>query len=168
MTDEENKQGILEVKKKDKVMRNWKIPVFVSFLYFGSDPRILANPLMEYKLEMDLDEIDDTTCIIWSYRMVKERKANQKITNELKKLYGGCCQICNKSFEDKYGNHVIEGHHIEYFSKSQNNDMNNTMLLCPNHNRIVHKLDPKFNRNTLSFVYKNGFVETLQLNKHLK
>ncbi|WP_186445913.1 HNH endonuclease [Paenibacillus cremeus] len=54
------------------------------------------------------------------------------------------CQICGFSGKEEYGESVIEAHHIEEFSLTQNNKPDNILILCPNHHRLVHKANGKF------------------------
>ncbi len=56
---------------------------------------------------------------------------------------------------------------IEYFSKSQNNDRNNILIVCPNCHAIIHRNNPNFNKATNTFEFKNGIQLTLKHNKHL-
>jgi len=49
-----------------------------------------------------------------------------------------------------------------------NNDANNQIILCPNHHSIIHAAEPEFRRDSLSFMYPNGFVEGLAINLHLR
>lgn len=53
------------------------------------------------------------------------------------------------------------------FVKSLNNDMDNQLIVCPNHHSIIHDVDPVFDRRRLIYIYKNGLEEKLVLNKHL-
>lgn len=51
--------------------------------------------------------------------------------------------------------------------KSLNNNMNNIMIVCPNHHSIIHDVNPCFDKKGGIFIYKNGYKEGLQLNYHL-
>ena len=90
---------------------------------------------------------------------------NRNIIDSLKLLYEGKCQICNKAPSDLAD--ISEAHHIEYFSISQNNDANNIVILCPNYHRLIHRLNPKFDYETLSFIFPNGVAEIVALDFHL-
>ena len=117
--------------------------------------------------QFNYDVKDDTATVMEKARVVKIRKLNKKIGDNLKLLYGYCCQICGQVVEEEYGSHVVESHHIDYFTKSLNNDASNQMILCPNHHSIIHSTNPTFHRKRLTYVYRNGFEERLILNKHL-
>ena len=62
---------------------------------------------------------------------------------------------------------MIHAHHIDYFSRSMNNDASNIMIVCPNHHSIIHDRNPEFNTKEKTYRYPNGYVEGLMLNKHL-
>ena len=57
----------------------------------------------------------------------KVRKMNRAIGDGLKQLYGYRCQICGAFIGEKYGSSLIHAHHIEYFTKSMNNDASNVL-----------------------------------------
>ena len=50
---------------------------------------------------------------------------------------------------------------------SMNNDTDNIIILSPSFHRIIHKAKPVFDYENLSFVFPNGVVEKVKLNKHL-
>lgn len=114
------------------------------------------------------DEIDESAGISISESLRKIRKLNRSIGDNLKLLYGYRCQICGKLIGEPYGTDVAESHHIDYYVRSMNNDANNQIILCPNHHSIIHAAEPEFRRDSLSFMYPNGFVEGLAINLHLR
>ena len=72
-------------------------------------------------------------------------------------------------------------HHINYFTRSQNNDSTNINIISPcsssarllpsgrkNYLRIIHKNNPRFNRKKFQFEFENGEVLRLKLYEHLK
>ncbi|MDO4479343.1 MAG: HNH endonuclease signature motif containing protein [Lachnospiraceae bacterium] len=117
--------------------------------------------------QFNFDTTDDTAGLREKEQIVKIRKLNKKIGDNLKRLYGYKCQICGKLVGEEYGSHVVEAHHIDYFVRSLNNDANNQLIVCPNHHSIIHDVDPVFDRKHLLYRYDNGFEEKLLLNKHL-
>lgn len=98
----------------------------------------------------------------------KRRSLDNQIINNLKKLYHGCCQICGENPFSDFDINICEAHHIEYFSKSQNNDASNIIIICPNHHRLIHKLNPTFNPDRLSFDLDGTEILPIVLNLHLK
>lgn len=110
---------------------------------------------------------DNTASILLDDRIIKVRKLNRAIGENLKLLYDYRCQICGNSIGGEYGASVVESHHIDYFVKSMNNDSNNQLIICPNHHRVIHEVEPNFDRKRKLYVYKNGVVEGLTLNYHI-
>ena len=122
--------------------------------------------IMEANFNYDVK--DSHAALLESERIVKIRKLNKKIGDNLKLLYDYRCQICGRFIGENYGSHIIEAHHIDYFVNSLNNDANNQLIVCPNHHSIIHDVNPIFDRRRLMYIYPNGFKEGLALNYHLK
>jgi hypothetical protein len=61
-----------------------------------------------------------------------------------------------------------KAHHIDYFTRSQNNDSTNIIIISPNFHRIIHKNNPRFNRRKFQIEFDNGEVLRLKLYEHLK
>lgn len=129
----------------------------------------LIKEMDEQQAERFIDSpiIDEHADLITKYRTTNIRKLNRKIGENLKLLYDYRCQICGKDIGQKYGTHVVQCHHIDYFSRSLNNDSTNLLVVCPNHHTIIHSLNPKFFASKHLFLYPNGLHEILQLNYHL-
>jgi predicted restriction endonuclease len=85
----------------------------------------------------------------------------------LKNLYQGKCQLCGTTALPAINADICEIHHIDYFSSSHNNDATNLIVLCPNHHRIIHKLNPVFNLKEKEFVFENGKRIKIVLDYHL-
>ena len=117
--------------------------------------------------EFDYEIRDEKSGMKYQLQMVKVRKLNRKIGENLKLLYGYRCQICGSVIGEEYGTHIAEAHHIEYFVNSLNNDANNQMIVCPNHHSIIHDANPIFDRKRMLYLFNNGVEERLVLNKHL-
>jgi len=120
--------------------------------------------------ELELEQIlqtKDNSSIIQKLKTVNIRKLDKTIGDNLKLIYGYKCQICGLYIGEMYEAKVIHIHHIEYFSKSLNNNADNIMVICPNHHGIIHATNPVFNRNEKVFKYQNGYIEGLKLNLHL-
>ena len=110
---------------------------------------------------------DPQATLIEKFGLKKYRKLNHKIIERLKKNYNYRCQICGRNFGEFYGVNLAECHHIEFFSESLNNDAKNLLIVCPNHHRIIHAVEPTFDRERKLYLYPNGREEILQLNEHL-
>ena len=117
--------------------------------------------------EIDCEEKDEGAGIQLNQRLVKIRKLNRLIGENLKLLYGYRCQICGKLIGEEFGSHIVEAHHIDYFVNSLNNDAKNQMIVCPNHHSIIHDANPVFDWGRHLYVYANGIEQKLILNKHL-
>ena len=111
--------------------------------------------------------VDETSNLLLDERVVKIRKLNRAINENLKLLYEYRCQICGEVIGSRYDVHIVEAHHIDYYVKSMNNDSNNQLIVCPNHHRIIHNANPVFDRGKKIYVYSNGLVEGLALNYHI-
>ena len=64
--------------------------------------------------------------------------------------------MCGQNLGEQYGREIVQAHHIEYFSKSQNNNSTNIVILCPNCHALIHKCNPIYERATFSFRFDNG------------
>lgn len=126
----------------------------------GMRERTVENEI-EYEME------DKSSGIEKKLQIVKIRKLNRKIGENLKLLYGYRCQICGQVIGEKYGSHIAEAHHIDYFVNSLNNDANNQMIVCPNHHSVIHDANPVFDWRRMVYRFGNGVEERISLNKHL-
>lgn len=117
--------------------------------------------------EQIFDAEDPNADIQLTTKLCKVRKMNRAIGNELKRLYGYRCQICGQYIGEKYGSCLIHAHHIDYFTRSLNNDASNILIVCPNHHGIIHDKNPVFDFKERIFHYPNGYHEGLVLNKHI-
>lgn len=124
-----------------------------------------SERLLEANFNYDIEDKDAK--ILENQRIIKIRKLNKKIGDNLKLLYGYRCQICGQFIGEDYGAHAVEAHHIDYFVKSLNNDANNQLIVCPNHHSIIHEVNPVFDRKKLIYIYPNGMQEGLMINQHL-
>lgn len=130
-----------------------------------------ASELRKYD-ELITEEIleakDVSAAIQIKTKACKVRKMNRAIGEELKRLYNYSCQICGCRIGERYGSNLIHAHHIEYFTKSMNNDASNILIVCPNHHGIIHDRNPLFDLKTKTYHYPNGYVEGLALNRHIQ
>ena len=113
------------------------------------------------------DVLDENASIFEDKRIMKIRKLNRSIGDNLKLLYEYRCQICGEAIGKNYGSKVVESHHIDYFVESLNNDSDNQLIVCPNHHSIIHDVNPVFDRKKLTYLYPNGLQEGLKINMHL-
>ncbi len=99
--------------------------------------------------------------------LLKIRRLDRTIGEQLKVLYDYRCQICGEDFGKPYAAHAVEAHHIDPFTRSLNNNGDNQVIICPNHHHVIHQVEPVFHREKRAFFFPNGYVETLRLNQHL-
>lgn len=111
---------------------------------------------------------DKSASIEEKQRLVKYRKIDRSIILALKKFYNYRDEISGEKIGDEYGDSVVEAHHIDYFTSSQNNDSMNIIIVSPNYHRIIHKNNPVFNRKKFQFEFENGEILRLKLYEHLK
>lgn len=129
--------------------------------------QIGSSPEEEIEFSINYKDIDESARIDEMLVNTKIRRLDRAIGESLKELYDYRCQICGENFSLKYGCNIAEAHHIEYFTKSLNNDAENIIILCPNHHSVVHRVNPVFNSEKLMFEYGNGFREKIRLNLHI-
>ena len=141
----------------------------------SSDYQQLAHTLSvipEEVYEQSDDEqffmADKTASIEEKQRLVKYRRIDRSIILTLKRFYDYRDEISGEKIGDEYGDSVVEAHHIDYFTRSQNNDSTNIIIISPNYHRIIHKNNPHFNRKKFQFEFENGEVLRLKLYEHLK
>jgi 5-methylcytosine-specific restriction endonuclease McrA len=128
---------------------------------------ISGRPERIMETEFNFDVTDDMTGLKEKEQIVRIRKLNKKIGDNLKRLDGYRCQVCGRLIGEEYGSHVVETHHIDYFVNSLNNDASNQIIVCLNHHSIIHDENPVFDRKRLIYIYKKGLEEKLMLNQHL-
>lgn len=118
--------------------------------------------------EFNYEQNDFNSKITYSDKLVKLRVLDRKIGENLKKLYNYRCQVCGEAIGSAYGKDtIVDAHHIDPFTVSQNSNFDNIMILCPNHHRITHACNGVFHRKRHEIWYPNGLHEKLRLNFHL-
>lgn len=121
----------------------------------------------EFEMAVNYEQKDLTARIEQKPRLAKIRKLDRSICDNLKLLYNYRCQITGENFCEHHGVSVVEAHHIDYFTKSLNNNSDNILIVSPNYHRLIHKLNPIFDRKNLTFVFPNGLREAIKTNLHL-
>lgn len=123
--------------------------------------------MSEIEFENIINFKDESAGIKIKNSQKQQRVYNTEIIKQLKKLYKGNCQICAHKPFSEYVENICEVHHIKYFAISHNNDSSNLVVLCPNHHRLIHKLNPEFNTQNKSFVFNDGTELKILLDYHL-
>ena len=129
--------------------------------------RKIITEFSEEEIERIINQQDSKAKVVRKSGMTTTRIFDDKIQTSLKKLYHYRCQICGATATVMYGVDVSEAHHIDYFTKSANNNPGNIVILCPDHHRIVHKAKAVFNFELHQFEYENAKVDPLMFNLHL-
>ena len=137
----------------------------------------LAIYTTEYEDTFLLEPIaqDDFQVMKKAIQGMRERTVENEIEYEMedkssgieKKLQIVKIRKLNRKIGEKYGSHIAEAHHIDYFVNSLNNDANNQMIVCPNHHSVIHDANPVFDRRRMVYRFDNGVEERISLNKHL-
>lgn len=133
----------------------------------SSLPVFDISAMDEEELELIINFKDDTAGIKIVTAERQQRVYKNGIIKQLKKLYQGNCQICAHRPFYEYKEDICEVHHIKYFSSSQNNNAANLIVVCPNHHRLIHKFNPKYDVESKSFVFRDGSRLKIHLDYHL-
>lgn len=129
---------------------------------------LLIDSMDEAELEHIINFSDPSARLVLKTRTEVQRIYNQSIVAQLKNLYRGSCQICGCNPLSNFGVNICEAHHISSFSETQNNDASNIIILCPNHHRLIHKLKPEFNPETLMFSVNGKDILAVKIDYHLR
>ena len=116
------------------------------------------NRVLAYQIELDeiarrltpkklLEKISSKNTTKSSKRtitsVVYERDPN--VSEFVKRRANGLCDLCKKRapFENQYGEAYLESHHLVWLSEGGDDDINNTVALCPNCHRKMHIVNCK-------------------------
>ncbi len=146
--------------------------IFLAESITETENQLITNELSlfseeAFELETNYSQEDLNATVEQRNKLVKIRKLDKSICDNLKKLYNHRCQMSGENFAAFYGVSVVEAHHIDYFTKSLNNNSDNILIVSPNYHRLIHKLNPSFDRISKCFVFPNGYKDVLKLNYHL-
>ena len=92
---------------------------------------------------------------------------NRVLATELQGFYQGRCQLCGFDPQLLYGVNACSAHHIIYLSRGGQDELQNMLLVCPNHHQIIHAANAAFDFKDLHYIFNNGRREPLVLNRHL-
>ena len=132
-----------------------------------SEEKDVLKKMSETEIEATLNAEDDSSCYEYKEKLVKTRKVNKEIVDRLKKYYKGQCQLCGEFVGKDFDKEIVEAHHIEYFSQTQNNDSSNIIILCPNCHALIHRCDPVYNKKDYSYDFNNGIKIRIKNVGHL-
>lgn len=136
------------------------IKKLLDFIFEGCvltlEEQAILSKMTEEEIETLFNAEDETAGFLYREGLRKVRTLNKQIIDNLKKIYKGECQLCGQNLGEQYGKEIVQAHHIEYFSKSQNNASTNIIILCPNCHALIHKCNPSYEKDTFSFKFGNG------------
>jgi hypothetical protein len=104
--------------------------------------------------------------LAYLYQTVDVHRA-RGLVEHLQRLYAGRCQLCLYDPTGRYGLRLCHGHHIQWLSRGGEDELDNMVLVCPNHHAAIHRDDAPFDYATLAFTFSRAPAERLQLNEHL-
>ena len=99
------------------------------------------------------------------YLFEQAPRRNRQHVEELRKLYGGICQLCGWNPKSLYRRDLCEAHHVHWLSRGGNDALHNMVLICPNHHRAIHRTDAPFDWTDASFVFPQK-REPVQVSRH--
>lgn len=134
---------------------------------FKSDAIADLSSIEELDFETFKPRENASAGIIEKERIQKVRHLDKSIGDSLKRLYDFHCQMTGERVGDSYNALVVEAHHIIPFTTSLNNDTSNIIVVSPTYHRIIHAAKPEWDPDEKSFIYANGRIDRLLLNKHL-
>jgi 5-methylcytosine-specific restriction protein A len=91
---------------------------------------------------------------------------NSRLVEQLQVIYEGRCQICLWHPRQQYHFQLCHGHHIQWLSRGGEDELQNMVLICPNHHAAIHRVDAPLDFSDLTFDFGNH-RETIKLDKHL-
>ena len=92
---------------------------------------------------------------------------NRKNVLELKKLYGGFCQLSGRRAFGGEAGDITEAHHIKWLTHDGPDTKANMVILSPDAHAAIHATNALFDWADLSFVVAGRRVP-LALNEHLR
>jgi hypothetical protein len=101
------------------------------------------------------------------YLMTEVPRRSRAHVEQLRELYWGRCQICSWEPRLLYQADVCEAHHVRCLGRGGDDSLANLVLLCPNHHRIIHKIDAPFDWSVKGFAIGDGFERLRHLDHEL-
>lgn len=91
---------------------------------------------------------------------------NHRLVEELQEKYEGRCQICLWHPHQQYRHLLCHAHHIQWLSRGGEDELQNMVLVCPNHHAAIHRVDAPLDYLDLAFDFYTH-REQVMLNSHL-
>jgi 5-methylcytosine-specific restriction protein A len=102
--------------------------------------------------------------VSYLYRQAPTR--SRQLVNALQEMYSGRCQVCLWDPRQVYAEELCQGHHLQWLSRGGEDELENMLLLCPNHHAAVHQCDAPFDFGDYAFDFCDH-REPLRANLHL-
>jgi hypothetical protein len=99
------------------------------------------------------------------YLMTEVVRRDRDLTEQLREIYTGECQICGWAPRRSYGTELCESHHVRWLSRGGDDALGNLVLVCPNHHRAIHRCDAPFDFGRNAFVFVT-IIEPLRCLRH--
>ena len=136
-------------------------------------PRERIIKMQQYLSAFSFDEITDIVLALMQNKSIDESESKGVPNYEADKLTEEEIEyIIN--FKDSTSKIQVSKsetkkrvYNMNYFYKSYNNDASNLIVLCPDHHRLIHKLNPKYDEEDKSFVFSNGKRLKITIDHHL-
>ncbi|WP_439876886.1 HNH endonuclease (plasmid) [Bacillus mycoides] len=155
-----------EEDQKGNLRKVWKFPLQLVGAAYTIPKKVLAatyNKKVKQAKKMDIKELKKRARLVpkstkdLKIRAEKASKGNQKssrtittttydrnqfISEYVKRLANGICQLCEKEapFKDTHGEPFLETHHVDWLSNGGEDTIENCAALCPNCHRKMHYL----------------------------
>jgi hypothetical protein len=100
------------------------------------------------------------------YLYQKAPTRNRALADRLQSIYAGQCQICCWNPRDDYSHNLCHAHHIHWLSRGGSDELENLMLVCPNHHEAIHRCDAHFDYRYGQYDF-GMHHESISLNTHL-
>lgn len=119
------------------------------------------------QLDLMLNDAASPYSPLFKRKLRESQSRNRALVEQLVVLYQGRCQVTGHDSPVLYGVATAEAHHVVYRSRGGEDIFENMVLLSPNLHRAIHAAEARFDYDTLSFLFSNGRVEPLAINRHL-
>lgn len=106
-----------------------------------------------------INSLDSSVSYEIMKKLVMTRGYNKNLLDDMKIRANNTYLVegCNCGYEHEVS--IVEAHHIEKFSLTQNNKLKNILILCPNNHRLIHKTKASIDKEKCIIDYKDEITE---------
>jgi 5-methylcytosine-specific restriction enzyme A len=139
------------------------------------EPRARIMPEDRIEAELLLDDAAGVQRLVADSGISEERRRylftesptrNRRLVAMLRERYAGRCQLCGWDPASTYCAHLCEAHHMHWLSRGGADELENLVLVCPNHHTAIHRCDAQFDWGAEAFDF-GTWREPLLLKGHL-